>query len=85
MMMHGAELLPVGGILGHKTINMTQRHAQLSPSYQREAMNRLKILDGHKMVTRGKIDVARRRLSRYPATMPEWWNGRHQGLKIPWS
>ncbi len=66
MMMTGAELLTVSRILGHKTINMTLRYAHLSPSYQREAMNRLRILDGPKMVPRRIIDVAQPRLSRYP-------------------
>jgi hypothetical protein len=71
LMMHGAELLPIGGVLGHKTINMTQRHAHLSPSYQREAMNLLKILAGHKMVTRPFFDLAHDTVTRYPSTMPE--------------
>jgi len=48
MMMNGAELLTVSRILGHKTINMTLRYAHLGPSFQREAMNKLRILDGPK-------------------------------------
>ncbi len=68
MMMNGAELLTVSRILGHKTINMTLRYAHLSPSYQREAMNRLKIINGPKMVPSCILDRTSRRLSRYPAT-----------------
>lgn len=75
MMMNGAELLTVSQILGHKTINMTMRYAHLSPSYQRQAMNKLKFLDGHNLAIRGTVDVARRKLSRYPASsagVVEW-------------
>jgi len=68
MMMNGAELLTVSRILGHKTINMTLRYAHLSPAFQRDAMNKLSILNGPKMVPRPKADVARRRLTGYPAT-----------------
>ena len=66
MVMNGAELLTVSRILGHKTINMTLRYAHLSPSYQREAMNRLKIINGPQMVPRQFLSLAQNAVSRYP-------------------
>lgn len=71
MMMNGAELLTVSRILGHKTLNMTLRYAHLSPSYQREALNRLEFFDGNNLVTSALLDAAKTALTRYPSTMPE--------------
>ena len=45
-----------------------QTVAQLSPSYQREAMNKLSILNGPKLVPRTKVDVVQPQLSRYSTT-----------------
>ncbi len=41
LVMAGVELYTVKEILGHKTLQMTARYSHLSPSHQREALERL--------------------------------------------
>ncbi|MEA2030990.1 MAG: hypothetical protein U9N55_05270, partial [candidate division Zixibacteria bacterium] len=55
-------------ILDHKADNMTLRYAHpnpFNPLYQRETMDRMKIINGHKFVTRHKVDVAQLYSKRY--------------------
>ena len=40
-MMNGGDLYALRGILGHKSIAMTQRYAHLSPAYQRAMVDRM--------------------------------------------
>jgi len=68
MMMNGAEILTVSRILGHKTLNMTLRYAHLSPSFQREAMERLKFDCGHKLVTGPEVNISKKPVRAYRAT-----------------
>ncbi len=47
LVMSGVDLLTVKELLGHKSIDMTLRYAHLSPSHKRNAIESLKIFDGH--------------------------------------
>ena len=52
LVMSGVDLMTVKELLGHKTINMTLRYAHLSPKHKRQAINSLRFLDGHNLVTK---------------------------------
>ena len=41
MAMRGVDLLAIGQILGHKDPKVTKRYAHLSPSYLRDAVERI--------------------------------------------
>jgi integrase len=43
-MMNGGDLYALRGILGHKSIAMTQRYAHLSPAYQRAMVDRMEVI-----------------------------------------
>jgi integrase len=43
-MMNGGDLYALKGILGHKSIAMTQRYAHLSPAYQRAMVDRMEAI-----------------------------------------
>jgi len=43
-MMNGGDLYALRGILGHKSIGMTQRYAHLSPAYQRAMVDRMEAI-----------------------------------------
>jgi integrase len=43
-MMNGGDLYALRGILGHKSIAMTQRYAHLSPAYQRAMVDRMEAI-----------------------------------------
>ena len=43
-MMNGGDLYALRGILGHKSIAMTQRYAHLSPAYQRVMVDRMEAI-----------------------------------------
>jgi hypothetical protein len=43
-MMAGGDLYILRELLGHKSINMTQRYAHLSPTYKVKAIDRMNIL-----------------------------------------
>jgi integrase len=43
-MMNGGDLYALRGILGHKSIAMTQRYAHLSPAYQRAMVDRMETI-----------------------------------------
>jgi integrase len=50
--MSGVDLITVKELLGHKTISMTLRYAHLSPEHKRQAVNSLRILNSHNLVTK---------------------------------
>lgn len=58
--MQGTPIPTLMKLMGHRTINMTMRYAHLSPSHMQQRVNifqrRLRIIDGHKMVTSTKIE-----------------------------
>ena len=49
--MSGIDLIAIKELLGHKTISMTLRYAHLSPDHKRHAVNSLRFLDSHNLVT----------------------------------
>jgi integrase len=49
--MRGIDLIAIKELLGHKTISMTLRYAHLSPDHKKHAVNSLKFLDSHNLVT----------------------------------
>jgi len=61
MVMRGATMKELQELMGHKTMNMTNRYAHLSPEHKKKAVNRLngltapaKKADSHELVTNSK-------------------------------
>jgi len=59
-MMNGGDLYALRGILGHKSIAMTQRYAHLSPAYQRAMVDRMEAIWAKPAPTSVKLPVQRR-------------------------
>jgi len=49
--MAGVDLITIKELMGHKAIEMTLRYAHLSPDHKSRAVNSLRFLDSHNMVT----------------------------------
>jgi integrase len=66
-MMNGGDLYALRGILGHKSIAMTQRYAHLSPAYQRAMVDRMEAIWAKPGPAPNKLAVpSRSRLIRRP-------------------
>ena len=84
LVMSGVDLLTVKELMGHKTMEMTLRYAHLSPEHKHDAVETLRFLDGHNMVTRPISAPSPEDVSSCPTTACRSGEiGRRRGLKIP--
>lgn len=50
--MSAVDLLTVKELMGHRSINMTLRYAPYGLTHERQAVESLRVLNGHNLVTR---------------------------------